>query len=423
MNIKKQLLGILALGALISMTSCSSDDEIKPGGEGGTEVTSKFVVAATSGENDYLVKGDELSATTIFDATTSSAIQVAGSRSWNFYGNKVLYGFLYNQADAGTTASYILNSDGIVTQRNELALAHSIQTRGISNEKLVWAYSDRMRNPEVDQYAHIYVIDPETDASTVHSVVTSNLLEEGEAAYLTDITEFNGLTIAGARSISSSAFDSEYFNNTYVIVFNSDFSVRQVIKDSGRTGFVAGQFLSQGDTGLEVVDNGDLYVFSSGQTNYANAETMTIPSGILKVNNGQFDFDDNYFFNITQASGGHNLYRTYYMGGSTFVLSMYPGTNQNATFGVAADRFAVIDVASQSFTWVSGFPTPAGGENDTFSIGAPFIDSVKNRLVVPMTTSSNQHYLYAINPTNASATQLSKVTAEGVKAVGILAAE
>lgn len=148
---------------------------------------------------------------------------------------------------------------------------------------------------------------------------------------------------------------------------------------------------------------------------------LTIPSGVLKINKGTFSFDEDYFFNITEASEGHNLFRAYYMGGTTFILSMYPGTNSNATFGVDADRFAVIDVATQSFEWVSNFPVAEGGEDDPFYVGSPYIDTENQQLLVPVTLSSGEHYLYIIDPEEAIAEQSSQVIAESVKAVGILA--
>lgn len=416
MKTGRLFLHALPLVAIVSLASCDKDDDKTAAAD---TATTKYIVVGTSGDNDYLVAGDQLSSSVTYDATSDSAFQSAGDRTWTFYGKDVVYGFLYNQADAGTTASYVLGTDGTLTQRNELALDFSIQTRGIVNEKLILAYSDRLRDTTATQYGYFYEVDPSTDASQLHTVATENLLGNNETAYFTAIAEYEGYLIAGARSISSSSFSSSYYNNTYVVVFNSDYTVKQVITDSGRTGFVAGQKYSQGETGLEVVESGDLYVFSSGQTNYADAATTTIPSGILKINQGEFAFDASYFFDITAASGGYNLFRTYYMGGTTFILSMYPGKNANATFGVDADRFAVVDVAAKTFAWVSGFPTASGITDDPFLVGTPFIDSDNDRLVVPVTTSEGANYLYAISTSGAS-TQLSKVVAESVKAVGVL---
>lgn len=413
-------LNTLAAAAILSFSACSDDDpEVDPV----IPAESKYVVAATSGENDYLVAGNDLDPGTTYDALATGAIQSPGDRTWSFYGDKVAYGFLYNQADAGTTASYILSKNGTITKRNELALDVSIQTRGEVDGDLILAYSDRLRDPSLEQKGYFYKVDPETDASELFTVITDDLLEEGEVAYFTDIAEYEGNIIAGARSISSSGFASAYYDNTYVVVFNDDFSVKQVIKDSGRTGFVAGQKFSQGETGLEVVESGDLYVFSSGQTSYEDAISTTVPSGILKINRGDFEFDQDYFFDISEASSGHNLFRTYYIGGTTFVLSMYPGTNAEATFGIDADRFAVVDVASRSFTWVTDFPSAAGLETDPFLVGTPFIDAENSQLVVPVTTSEAKHYLYTINPATAAATRSSEIIGEGVKAVGILKAE
>ena len=415
-----QVFGLMAATALVALSSCSSDDGGgNNGGDDGGDGTAleKYVVTASSGENDYVVSGDEWTPGSLFDATSASAVQSPGDRIWSFYRDEVLYGFLYNQADAGTTASYILNPDGTISKRNELAMNVSIHIREEIGGQLILGYSDRLRNPELPQKAYFYRVDPETDISKETIIVVDDLLEDGEIAYFTDLAQYQGKIIAGARSVSASSFASDHYNNTYVVVLNDDFSVDRVIKDSGRTGFVAGQKLSQGHTGLEVVESGDLYVFSSAQTNYADAESHSIPSGILKINKGEFAFDADYFFNITEASGGHNLFRTYYMGGTTFILSMYPGTNEDATFGVDADRFAVVDVASKSFEWVSNFPEDAlkGWEFRT-----PYVDRENNRLIVTASPSENEHYLYAIDPVTAEATQLSEVIGESVKIIGKL---
>ena len=417
----KHLLNLMAVTAVMAFTSCSSDDNGGNGGPGeGDPVASKYVVTASSGENDYIVSGDQWDPATVYDATSPGAVQSPGDRIWSFYKDQVLYGFLYNQADAGTTASYVLNPDGSINKRNELALNVSIHVREEIGDKLILAYSDRLRTPEVDQLAYFYEVDPATDASKEFKLVTNDLLEDGEIAYFTDLASYGGKIIAGARSVSASSFASAHYNNTYVVVLNDDFTVDQVIKDSGRTGFVAGQKLSQGDTGLEVVDNGDLYVFSSAQTNYADADSQNIPSGILKIDKGDFAFDQDYFFNITEASGGFNLFRAYYMGGTTFVLSMYPGTNSEATFGIDADRFAVVDVATKDFKWVTNFPEDAlqGWEFRT-----PYLDRGNQRLIVTASPGGNEHYLYAIDPATASATRLSEVIGESVKVIGKLNAQ
>ncbi|SHI39315.1 protein of unknown function [Mesonia phycicola] len=405
----------------LNFMSCSSDDDgASASDDDEVLTTSKYVVAASSGENDYIVSGDEVSADAVFDATSVDAVQSPGDRIWSFYQDDVLYGFLYNQQDAGTTASYVLNADGTITKRNELALDVSTHIKEEVGDYLILGYSDRLSDPTVDQLGYFHKVDPTTDASTEYTIVTNDLLEEGEAAYFTDIAYYEDHIIAGARSINASAFTSDYYNNTYVVVFNDDFTLNQVIKDEGRTGFVAGQKYSQGDTGLEVVDSGDLYVFSSGQTSYADQDLVTVPSGILKINQGTFEFDDDYFFNISEASGGYNLFRTYYMGGSTFIVAMYPGTNADATFGIDADRFAVVDVEAETFTWVTNFPENA---LPNWEFRTPYADKDNGRLLITAVPSEGENYLYEIDAATATATQLSTIEAESVKIVGKLTTE
>ena len=419
MKSKNQILSLIAVSALLSFSACSSDESIdtEDGDGGNGAIASKYVVAASSGENDYLVYSESIDAGTVLDATSAGAIQSPGTRVWANFGEEVLYGFLYNGADASTSASYIMNEDGTISKRNELALNVSIHTRGVVNDDIILAYSDRLRDTTIVQHAYFYTVDSQTDASQEFSLVTEDLLEDGEIAYFTDVAEYENKIILGARSINSSSFSSDHFNSTYVVVLNDDFTVDTVIKDYGRTGAVASQKYSQGDTGLEVVDNGDLYVFSAAQTDYASAETSTVPSGILKINGGDYEFDEDYFFNITEASGGYNLFRSYYTGGTTFILAMYPGTNENATFGVDADRFAVVDVATKYFTWVTGFPTDAlvGWE-----FRAPYLDKENGVLIVPASPSETENYLYSINPVTTETEQLSEVIGESAKAVSKL---
>src|SRR5690606_5391150 len=120
MKYTQNLLNLTAVAALMAFASCSSDDSGDNGGDhgGGDPVASKYVVTASSGENDYIVSGDQWDSGTVYDATTAGAVQSPGDRIWSFYKDEVLYGFLYNQADAGTTASYVLNPEGTITKRN-----------------------------------------------------------------------------------------------------------------------------------------------------------------------------------------------------------------------------------------------------------------------------------------------------------------
>ena len=427
MKINTKNLGLIAMSLLI-FSSCTKDNKEKETeGETTENVKEQYVVAVSSGENDYLVGTENLENT--INATSSEAFQTQGSRLWNFFENKVAYGFIYNQTDPSTTASYILNKDGKIEKRNELALKVGVHTRGLVNGELILGYSDRNREPKPgqpkeDQKAYFFKVDPKTDASKSFEIKTENLLGNGEFAYFTDIAEYEGNIIAGARSLKDAKFSSDHFNTTYVVVFNPDFTVKKVITDTGRTGFVAGQRLSQGETGLEVVDNGDLYVFSSGQTNYAEAKTSTIPSGVLKINKGTMEFDKDYFFDITKASGGSNLYRTYYVGGDKFVVNMYDGKGEKATFGVSADRFAIVDVVKKEFKWVEGdLPKAKGGKKDKFLIGSPYIDKKNSRIIVPITDSDANSYLYEISTGSTQAKKLGKIIGESAKGIGKLQAQ
>jgi hypothetical protein len=54
-----------------------------------------------------------------------------------------------------------------------------------------------------------------------------------------------------------------------------------------------------------ISESGDLYMSSSNIATYGNNESM--PSGIVRINSGETDFDPNYFFDFSTAIGNHTL--------------------------------------------------------------------------------------------------------------------
>lgn len=404
---------VLLASLVFGLSSCEKE-ETNNNGDNGYVVTEdhQYVIAAGVGENSYLLQANGIEDGSV--STVGNGIEVLGSRSWYFYKDFAAYSFLYSQGDPGVTSSYTLDQNGYLQSRQELGLEVSIQSRGIYKNNIIIQYSSRSYTNPV---ATFYKVDVENEAlSSEIAVNTENFAGNGEMAYFTDFTEYQDKILAGFRTISGGAdttlgtFGSLYTDSTYLAVFDENLNLERIIRDGGRTGQVAGQARSQGETGIEVVDNGDVYVFSSA------IDDEDVPSGVLKINAGSWDFDPSYFFNISQASGGQKVYRVYYMGGKTFVLHMFDDPNTaSASPSATRTSWAVLNLETENFQWVTGLPA------DIDDLGTPYIDREENRLVLPVTATGGSYpHLYLINPDDATATQGIEVVGESVLGIGKL---
>lgn len=414
MNLTKSIYLSMAAVGMLAFTACSSDDDLPQdpdNGNGGEEASAQYVIAADDSENSYLLTTDVISEGSV-SPQGGSAEQVIGTPSWYFYKDLAAYSFVYRQGDPGTTQSFSLDSNGELLARNEIDLQVSIQARGIVENKLYVGFSSRNYEEPV---ATFFTIDGETQVvEGPFTIDTEALAGNGEYAYISDVTGYKDNVLMSFRTIKAgedggdSAFNSDYNDHAYVAVFNQNLDLIKVIEDSGRTGIIAGQSRSQGETGVEPVDNGDVYVFSSALDN------PDAPSGVLKINDGELEFDGDYFFDISQASGGHKLYRSFYAGGTTFVLQMFTEAGvSNATPATTRTKFAVVDVADQSFEWVSGVP------EGIQSIGVPYIDKERSEVVFPIETNLYPT-LYILDTQTATLNEGLEVVAEGIGAIGKL---
>lgn len=150
---------------------------------------------------------------------------------------------------------------------------------------------------------------------------------------------------------------------------------------------------------------GNHYSFST--SSIAGGFTQsTKPSGILKVNSGQEQFDASYFFNV--ESHGYRILTGAYAGNGKVVARVVSTTIDNsapawAAFSVTAPvcKIAVLDLNTQSFTIVSNIPLH-GGQYQT-----PF--HVENGKVYTSINDGSEAYVYSVDASSATATKGARI--------------
>src|SRR5699024_9684910 len=179
-------------------SSCDEASTSPGGGEDNGEVSeTQYTIAASSGENSYLLQTDNVASGSV-SAQSEEAIQVLGNRSWFFFEDIAAYSFLYAKGEPGTVSSYVLNDQGQLTKRQELGLSVSMQVRGDYKDNLLVGYSSRSHT---DPVATFYKINATTEAISDEIVVpTDTLAPQGEIAYFTDIAQYDDYILAGFRT-------------------------------------------------------------------------------------------------------------------------------------------------------------------------------------------------------------------------------
>lgn len=116
-----------------------------------------------------------------------------------------------------------------------------------------------------------------------------------------------------ALSYFDANFNEAYDSAMIAVIDIATDKVEKVIRDN-RTGHIFPNGAALEAFAMDA--NGDLYVQGLGYTHVASGRD--VPSGILRIKNGQTDFDPDYFFNLKEATG-KNCYGLYHFGdGQTF---------------------------------------------------------------------------------------------------------
>lgn len=449
--------------AAVMLASCSSDDDnnVPPA----PSVDEKpYVIAATvamsNNETPVLLTAASLDGGVV--SPVNNGLVNDGASYWVFYGTKYLYGLTYNQGNAATTHSYVMNADYTVSARPSEFATRRFTTYGIYGGYIITSSTGdgseewKDENGYIPQMLHISYLDVEAEEYTTNAAdkkyLAENFLGNGEYVTLAGFEERDGKLFAAAVPMglsqygtkdgdgkwvlpgnedlvktesggsNSSSYDkdelqwTQYPDECHVVIFDdASFTSRRVIK-TDKISYACGRHKSQYYGMIWEADGGDIYVFSPSyaKTMTDERQRTSLPAGVVRIKAGEFDFDADYYCNIEALSGGRSFLRSWHIEGSKFLLQMYdtpftPGTSKNLT----ALSLAVFDAVSREFHDVTGLPDEVSsfGKSVFMENGCAYI---------PVTTSGGYPAIYKIDAETAVAAKGAVVEAQSIDGVGKL---
>ncbi|CAM3817585.1 DUF4374 domain-containing protein [Sphingobacterium prati] len=408
----KSLLSVLAAAILI--TSCSKSENPNPVDPDPTPGVGKYIVAVTpiasTGVADYLVTSNSLDDGKV--SIIGNGIEQDGT--WRYYlsTNNKFFSFLYGQGNPGAVTAYNLENGKLKKLTNfqsETVAAFA----AVNDDVLMAKMSRNLATPTHTWYR------VNTNSLSIVGEGSMNALElanNGEIGYFSWLTQVGNKVYAPFFCIESSSFTTKYPNKAWVAVFSyPDMKLEKVFTDE-RTSYI-GQYFTNG---LGTVENGDIYAFSAANATSKRKDdptkseiTTTNPSAILKISSGTTEFDKNYFFNVTEISGGYNIVNWTYVGGNNFIVSSKKKQSDGSYS--AETTIAAVNVVDKTFKTVTGLPNAS--EIKSFTQRNNYSKKDGKIGYIGVNLKSGKSYVYKIDATAATATTGLEVEGGSITAI------
>ncbi len=456
----KKFLSYLMISAVagVALTACSEDD---PDGGGGDGAKGNYVLATTvqgsTGTANVLLTSASLEEGSI--SAVNNGLVNDGATQWVFYGDKYLYSLYYNQGNAGTTRSYILNANGELEARSNEYNINRFTTFGTFGKYIMTTSTGDGLTEWADANGYIpkalLVSYLDVEGETYHSntmdkkYLSENFLGNGEYVTLAGILENNGKLFSVAVPMGLSQYGvkaengkyvregyedlvkteaggggsgaykpgelqwTQYPNECWVAIFDDETLTTKTLIKTDKISYACGRYRSQYYQTIWAADNGDVYVFSPSyaKTMADSRQQTTLDAGVVRIKSGATDFDANYYVNIEDQTNGNSFLRVWPIAEDYFLLLMYDRPFSQS--GFTANQLAVFKGETGKLTYVTGLPSDISGfGSNTYS--------ENGNIFVAITTESGNPAIYKINPSTAVATKGLTIEATQVSGLGKL---
>lgn len=389
----------------LGLASCSKSSD-GPDGSASVDTTeTKYIITATTGAAgiaDYILTADDISKGTI--STAGNGLEQDGSYRYYITTQNKFFSLLYGQGNPGAVTTYALNAAGQLVKTSNFQ-AETVHVFAAVNKEVL---TIKVPRSGVASIAYMYRIDAEQSLIVGEAQQDTKILAgNGERAFYSWATQVGEKVYMPYMSIKGDGVDNfgtKYPDSTWVAVYSyPGLVLEKVIKDN-RTSYIGAYFTN----GLYQDEQGDAYGFSSAAATSNGVVTSTKPSAAVRIKKGVTEFDQSYFFNIQEKSGGYKIASSSYIANGKALLRMYGnvGTNTGST------RLAVVDVYNQTFTWVTGLPATITSTTSIYNL----ISADKTSAILGVNTPTG-NWVYYVNGTTGVATQGIKVEGGTITAI------
>lgn len=450
--------------ALAVVAACETNTNIPTGGTQDNDAVRPYVLATqgtfTGNTTNALVTASDLNSGVV--GMTNGLVN-DGASYWVFYGDKYLYGLTYNQGNAGTTRSYVMNEDYTLAARPAEYAVRRFTTFGIYDRYIMTFSTGDGPAEWVDANGFIpksflvSYLDVEAETYTTNNTLeehylSENFLGNGEFVTLAGVEEVDGKIFSAAVPMGLSQYGvkaeggkwvkpgnedlvkteaggsgsgaykegelqwTQYPDECWVAIFEDETLAERKLIRTDKISYACGRNKSQYYQMIWTAESGDVYVFSPSyaKTMADERQQTTLPAGVVRIKAGTEKFDPNYYVNIEALTNGISFLRTWYIGGSKFLMLMYDMPLAPATT-MKASRLAIFDAESASLTYVEGLPS---AERISGFGTTPYSEDGKCYIAVTLT--DDHPAIYAIDAATAVATKGLTVEATQIGGIGRL---
>ena len=426
---RKAATGVLLclFAATLGLTGCSSSDSgtedssQKGDSDGGSDSGVKngngsyFLAAKTDNGTEYIMQANSLTAGNL-DIKNNIMELPQTEYTWVFSGHDAI-GMVYQQQFAGLGYGLRWTSDDAqFTKLGEFRIDTRFSNYGFFNGQLVTSVggqvsADGSRNDgstfgfwnvtaDGVKLDHTKAIWTEDITGNGQQVTFSSIIDNGDGTFLTAMVQ-SAFHQTGTGD-GSSVGEVKYPDSCWVAKMDKDLNVLQVYRDN-RISYAAGQYRSQVLHEVHQADDGTVYVFSN-----AFNEATTLKAGALRIKKGAAEFDKDYYFDLQTPADGYKFRRVWHMTGSKFLLEIYNEKTINTM--TAGHQFALVDMDTRSFTWLSGIPPKNLITSGSETGGVPMY--ADGTIYLPITQFGQDASIYLVNPNTGVATK--GITVKGV---------
>ncbi len=365
--------------------SCNQENEITP-----DEGVSKYVVhlrVGTAGEYaDYILTEDEIMSGEI--TAEGKGLEQTG---WRYSAHTANTLFSIGYYDDNNCIGYGLDENGDLYEKGRFIFETTLDvfSNGIDGHLVAMEVP---RSGFADRVFHMIDGNSVSVTSKVPTRIYENKADSLVAWPTALVVRDNRIFVPFYTLHANGTFATPSTDTAHVAVYSfPDFTFEQYIKDT-RMGPIG---IYGNKNGMVKTESGDLYAYSSAS--YAcGFTTQQKNSGILRIKNGDLEFDDSYFFDIEEATGGDKLVYFEYVGDGLAVGRLITDDSGLWTYYGSSDicKLVVIDLEGKTLTPITDIPLHKGQY-------APML--VEDGKVYVNITTENSADIYEIDPNSATA--------------------